>query len=320
MSPSKVTATESTADREIVMTRVFDAPRELVFSAWTDARHVPHWWGPRGFTTTVREMDVKPGGSWRFVMHGPDGTDYPNLIVYSEVVRPERLVYTHGSGVDDDTLPFDVTVTFVEEQGKTKVTMRLLLASPAEREKLVKFGAVEGGNQTLDRLAEYLPTMEPEFVLTRVFNAPLELVWKAWTEAERLKHWWGPKGFTMRTCTMDFRPGGKFHYCLVDPNGDEMWGRFAYKKIVPRERIVYINSFSDAAGGVARHHQHEAWPLELWSTLTFAERDGKTTVTIRWAPYSATALERRTFVAGMGSMQYGWTGTLDQLAAYLARA
>ncbi|HEX8430432.1 MAG TPA: SRPBCC domain-containing protein, partial [Longimicrobium sp.] len=105
-------STESTADRVIEQSRVFAAPRELVFTAFTDPDHIPHWWGPNGFTNTIHAMDVRPGGSFRFTMHGPDGTDWPNLIVYSEVVRPERLAYSHGSGKEIDSQLFQVTVTF----------------------------------------------------------------------------------------------------------------------------------------------------------------------------------------------------------------
>jgi uncharacterized protein YndB with AHSA1/START domain len=151
----------ATADREITLTRVFDAPRALVWQVWTDPRHVAQWWGPNGFTNTIHEMDVRPGGVWRLVMHGPDGADYPNKIVYIEVVEPERLVYTHGSGQEDDSGQFHVSVTFAEQGRKTEVTMRGLFASAAERDKVVKeYGAIGGGNQTLARLAEYLEKME----------------------------------------------------------------------------------------------------------------------------------------------------------------
>ena len=149
------TETEN-ADREIVMTRVFDAPRELVFEAWTDPEQVRQWWGPRGFTTTIHEMDVRPGGVWRFIMHGPDGTDYDNKIVYSEIVRPERLVYDHGSDKEDDPGQFHVTVTFAKEGDRTRLTMRLLFASTEARDAVIEFGAVEKGNQTLECLAEHL--------------------------------------------------------------------------------------------------------------------------------------------------------------------
>lgn len=148
----KTDAATSTADREIVASRVFDAPRELVFDMWTDPKHVSQWWGPRGFTTTTYEMDVRPRGVWRFVMHGPDGVDYQNKIVYIEVARPERLVYSHSDGTE-----FHATVTFVEEGKKTKLTMRMVFDSAAERERVAtKFGAVEGLTQTLERLAEML--------------------------------------------------------------------------------------------------------------------------------------------------------------------
>ena len=101
-------------------------------------------------------MDVRPGGVWRFVMHGPDGTGYDNKVVFVEVVRPERLVYDHGPGDESDSPQFHVTVTFEEEGGKTRLTLRLVFASPAERDRAVEFGALDGGNQTLERLAEHL--------------------------------------------------------------------------------------------------------------------------------------------------------------------
>jgi uncharacterized protein YndB with AHSA1/START domain len=146
----------STADREIVLTRVYDAPRELVFRMFTDPEHVRQWWGPNGFTTTTHKMDVRPGGKWRFVMHGPDGTDYPNLITYVEVVQPERLAYKHGSD-ESEPAHFDVTVTFEEQDGKTTLTMRSIFPTAAARDHVVeKYGAIEGGNQTLDRLVGYV--------------------------------------------------------------------------------------------------------------------------------------------------------------------
>jgi uncharacterized protein YndB with AHSA1/START domain len=147
--------TNRTTDREIFATRVFDAPRELVWEVWTNPKHLAQWWGPNGFTNTIHEIDVKPGGVWRFIMHGPDGTDYKNEVVYVEVVKPERLVYDHISGPK-----FRATVTFSEEGGKTRLKMQMLFESAAERENTVKkFGAVEGLNQTLRRLQGHLEKM-----------------------------------------------------------------------------------------------------------------------------------------------------------------
>ncbi|CAA2142389.1 SRPBCC family protein [Hyphomicrobium sp. ghe19] len=147
----------SEADREIVTTRVFDAPRELVFEAFKDPHHISNWWGPNGFTTTTYEMDVRPGGQWLFTMHGPDGTDYPNRVRYTEVKSPELLAYDHDAGEDrPDFEMFKVWVTFETENRKTRVTLRLLAATRERRDWMAKFGAVEGGHQTLSRLDAYL--------------------------------------------------------------------------------------------------------------------------------------------------------------------
>jgi uncharacterized protein YndB with AHSA1/START domain len=145
-------------EREIVITRLFDAPRDLVFRVWTDPNHVVHWWGPNGFTNTIHEMDVRPGGVWRFVMHGPDGVDYENKVVYHEVVEPERLVYTLGGAEGDEG--HEVTVTFTELGDKTSITMQSLFGSAAARDYVVKeFHALEGANQTFEHLAQYLAKM-----------------------------------------------------------------------------------------------------------------------------------------------------------------
>jgi len=157
------------------------------------------------------------------------------------------------------------------------------------------------------------------FVISREFDAPRDLVWKSWTEADRLKQWWGPKGFVVHTARVDLRPGGMFHYGMTAPDGSEMWGRFLYREIDAPRRIVYLSSFSDPQGGLSRHPGHLQWPLELLSTVTFEEAGGRTTVTVRWEPHEATDAERKTFQDGMASMQHGWGGTLDQFAGYLER-
>ncbi|HVQ62359.1 MAG TPA: SRPBCC family protein [Burkholderiales bacterium] len=158
-------ASESTAlvgDREIAATRIFDAPRELVWKVWTDPGHVGNWWGPNGFTTTIHSMEVRPGGVWRYVMHGPDGRDYHNKVTYLEVVEPERLVYEHGAADDDEfryTEPVNhhVTVTFRDQGGKTRVDMLMVFVSAKARTLIIEtYGAFEGLKQHLGRLEEYL--------------------------------------------------------------------------------------------------------------------------------------------------------------------
>ena len=147
-----------TRDREIVISRVIAAPRELVFDAFTDAKNIGTWWGPNGFRSTVHEMDVRPGGVWRYTMHGPDGKDWPNKVVYLEVVRPERLVYRHGTDGDvaNDPHSFHVTISFAETAGKTTVTLHNILSSVEQLEAVKQFGAVEGGKQNLERLERYI--------------------------------------------------------------------------------------------------------------------------------------------------------------------
>jgi len=159
--PEKPNDAAGTVDREIVITRVFDAPRELVFEAWTNPKHVAQWWWPKGFSTTVQEMDVRPGGIWRLVMRGPDGKDYNNKIVFIEVVKPERLVYKHEPEQGTEPVNFESTITFTERGGKTEVTSRMVFASAAARDHVAKkYSAVEGVSQTFARLGEYLKTMD----------------------------------------------------------------------------------------------------------------------------------------------------------------
>src|SRR2546427_2533008 len=146
MSAEETHPTEALAAREIVSTRVVGAARELVFKALTDPDHLVHWWGPKGFTNTFQDFDMRPGGIWRFVMHGPDGVDYKNKSVFVEVVKPERIVFQHVSGPQ-----FQVTATFAEQAGKTRLTFQMLFEIAAECDK-VKVYAVEANNQNLDRL------------------------------------------------------------------------------------------------------------------------------------------------------------------------
>jgi len=139
-------------DRQVLITRMYEAPPEQVFELWIEPEHVMKWWGPDGFTITIDEMDVRPGGRWKFTMHGPDGTDYPNTVLYDEITPPKRLVYTHGEPGDPDP-QFTSTVTFEEMMANTVLSMRLVFDSAASRDMVVeKYHAIEGGNQTLARL------------------------------------------------------------------------------------------------------------------------------------------------------------------------
>jgi uncharacterized protein YndB with AHSA1/START domain len=139
---------------EIVVIRVFDAPRELVFDAWTKEEHMSKWWGPQGFTMTIHQFDMKPGGTWEFIMHGPDGVDFPNTNVFVEIVKPERIVFKHA------VFPhFLATASFEYLEGKTKLTYKTVFEENAAVFDKVKTYAVPGAEQTMDCLEEHLGGM-----------------------------------------------------------------------------------------------------------------------------------------------------------------
>ena len=142
---------EASADGEIVSTRVFDAPREVVFRAFTDAALLARWWGPKGFTNTFHEFDPRPGGPWRFVMHGPDGTDYPMTKEFVEVVPPELIVLQHIQAMH----MFRMVMAFAVETGGTRVTWRTRFESAEEAEKVRGFWAV-ANEENFDRLQSLL--------------------------------------------------------------------------------------------------------------------------------------------------------------------
>ncbi|MFO0880698.1 MAG: SRPBCC family protein [Gemmataceae bacterium] len=233
------------ADREIIVERVVGASRERVWEAWVDPRQVDLWWGPRGFTTTTHEMEVRPGGVRRLTMVGPDGAEFVNRSLYKEVVRPERLVFVHSGGSEDRTgVSFEATVTFEElAHGQTRVTMRSLFPSAIMREMVVReFNAIEGGRQTLSRLGEHVEAVEAglgEIVSSRVFDKPRATVFAAFSKPEILARWWGPNGFTSTIEEFDLRPGGAWRMVMHGPDGTDYPNHSVFVGVVPDERVVY---------------------------------------------------------------------------------
>jgi uncharacterized protein YndB with AHSA1/START domain len=156
MAESRQHTHPGTADREIVITRLVEARRELVFEAFTAVRHLSRWWGPTGFTTTTNAFEFRVGGEWEFVMHGPDGTDYPEWITWTEIVAPEWIALRHGEFRDDPNA-FESTLTFTPEGGATRLVMRTIFPTRELRDEAAeKYHAVEGGEQTLSNLAAYV--------------------------------------------------------------------------------------------------------------------------------------------------------------------
>lgn len=239
------------ATREIVVTRDFKAPRELIFQLWTDPVHLSNWWGPYGFTTVTHERDLRPGGLWRFTMHGPDGRAYANTVSYVEVDEPERLVYDHRGHEAGSTVHFRAIVTFESLGDSTRVTLRSVFPTLDDYNVALSFGAIAGAHQTLDRFHRVVDStlIHRELYdlnITRIFNAPRELVFEAFTNPEHLKQWTGPRAFTSTHYESDLRPGGKWRACIrqhTECNGrtdlGELWQGGVFKEIVPPERLVY---------------------------------------------------------------------------------
>jgi uncharacterized glyoxalase superfamily protein PhnB/uncharacterized protein YndB with AHSA1/START domain len=156
-----------------------------------------------------------------------------------------------------------------------------------------------------------------ELVITRVFNAPKQLVFDAFTKEEHLQHWWGPAGMKLEVLALDVRPKGKFHYKMISPNGHAMYGVFNYKEIQEPEKIVFTNSFADEKGNIIKAPFDGNFPLEIMNTWTFVENNSKTTLTLKGYPFLASDEETKSFFELQGSMNEGFGKTFDQLDAYL---
>ncbi len=169
------------------------------------------------------------------------------------------------------------------------------------------------------RLFEHLETLQG-LTFTRIFDAPLEAVWKALTEAEALARWWGPRGAQIRVVRLELCPGGVFQYVQQTPGGSQGWGKLVYREVVPQSRLAFVTSFSDAAGGTARNPWNPSWPLEILNVWILEQQDGKTTLTMHGVPINATAQELDTFRSARESVGKGFKGTLDGLETYLSES
>ncbi|MEY2536546.1 MAG: hypothetical protein QOG67_286 [Verrucomicrobiota bacterium] len=295
----------------VVIERTFNAPIGRVWDALTEVEKMRCWY------FDLKEFEPKVGFKFEFTFEH-EGMTYHHLCQVTEAIPPEKLAYTWKyDGYQGDSL-----VTFELSEDGDKTRLKLTHEGLETFPKLPSFARENfeaGWASIASELKQFVEkrAADREFVISRTFDAPRELVWKAWTERERLMQWFGPKGFTMPVAKLDFRPGGTLHYCLRSPDGKDMWGKFVYREIVPMERIVLVNSFSDEKGNLTRHPLSPAWPLEMLTDTAFTEENGKTTVTLRWRPLNATPEERITFDGAHDGMRQGWTGTFDQLTEYL---
>lgn len=306
---------------EIKITRIYDAPIEAVWDAWTDPKEAAQWWGPRGFTLTTHSKDLRPGGSWEYTMHGPDGVDYLNKTHYFEVEEYSKLVYDHGE-TDEKPPLFRVTVVFSDTKGGTKMDMSMMLPTPEAAEEIRKFIKEAGGESTWDRLAEYLEKKssgKEKFVINRTFDAPLELMFEMWTNPEYFSRWLPPTGFEMEFIRSDIKPGGSTFYVITNGGDAKMYGRAEYLKIEKPSRLVYAQQFCDEDEKISRHPMAPTWPETMLTTVKMTEEGpARTLLTVTWEPHGTTTHEElETFIKSKGGMTQGWTGSFDKLDALL---
>lgn len=273
-----------TADREVVIERVLNAPRDLVFRAWADVKHREKWWGPNGFHSETIESDFRVGGQWRHTMIGPDGKKYPNRANYVRIVEPELIEYDNGWDVEHFVPMFRATITF-EALGftQTKVTMRCVFPTAEERDERVRLvNAIEGGNQTLDRMVAHVATMTPvrkhrlEVTLpddrsikaVRRFDAPRALLWEVMTNPAHMRKWWGCGLARVTVCEFEPRVGGRYAIDMTMPDGSRCPLKGEVLEIAPPERLVHTQIYD-----IEPYDKHVAT-----ITITLTEKDGVTTL------------------------------------------
>jgi len=316
---AKTKAGKSGSKWDLVLKRTFRAPRSLVFGAWIDPKHLGEWWGPRGFTNRIHKFEARAGGEILLDMCGPEGSVYPMSGTFREIVPMERIVLATAALDASGKALFEVlnTAEFADHAEGTELTLTLQVGAVTGTADQYLKGMKQGWGMSLDRLGEHLGA-HPEFVITRVFDAPRDLVFGAWVDAGQVAQWFGPKGCKVHVVRFEPRPGGIAHMSMRMPDGKLMWGKWVFREIAAPSRIVFVNSFSDEKEGITRHPFMPQWPLEMLSTTTFDELGKKTRLTVRWRPLNPTEAEQKTFDSSKESMTMGWTGTLEQLESHLS--
>jgi uncharacterized protein YndB with AHSA1/START domain len=305
----------------ISITRVYDAPLQAVWEAWTVPEEVAQWWGPRGFTITTHSRDLRTGGHWHYTMHGPDGTDYENTTHYLDVAPQQRMVYDHGGHKDRPPL-FRVTALFTERSGRTQLDMSMTFATPEIAAQTRVFIKQAGGEGTWDRLAEYLGKRiagKEQFFIARSFDADIERVYEMWANPTHFAQWLPPTGATMRFLRAEPRVGGSILYEMTGVHGGTFYGLLKFLALEKPGRIVYTQQFCDEQEHVMRPPFFATWPETMLTTVELAAEGPECTrVTVRWEPVDgATPADIAEFIKQRAGMTGGWTGSFDKLEALL---
>jgi uncharacterized protein YndB with AHSA1/START domain len=295
--------------REITITRLIDAPREMVFRAFTDAEQVSKWWGPETFGVSSAESDARAGGALRIVMRGPDGIDYPMEGVYREFEPPERLVmesWALGEG-GRKLLESMNTLTFADHDGKTELTLHARGVALVP-EAIPMIGGMEAGwAQSLRRLDDVLTgAVDRQIVLTRVLQAPRERVFEAFVTRDQVEQWWGPDGFSITTDEMDVRPGGTWRFTMHGPDGTDYPNLVIYEEVSPPVLLEFEHSGEADSDDITFH-----------GTVAFDEMMGMTVLTMK--SVFETAEARDEIVAKHNAVE-GGNQTLARLEGYLSGA
>ena len=294
--------------REITISRAFDAPRDLVWRAWTEPDQLKRWFMPHGFTVPECEVDLRPGGRLHMIVRAPDGSEMANDGTFEEIEPRARLVLTTAAFHGPDGVPMlEVrhTVTFEDRDGRTELRIHDVVTKAAPEVAAALAGMEEGWLQTLDKLDAVLtggePTSAPrQLAATRVLDASRETVWRAYTDVEQLSSWWPPAGQTMETRQIDVRPGGTWRSTLHGPHGD-FEQNVTYVTVQEPQILAYV-------------YGDPTQPRHVFTTIELADEGGKTTVTVTLA--FASAEERRRMVEENWAQQ-GLEGSLDRLAGFV---
>lgn len=290
------------------VTRVFAAPRELVWRALTDPKLIAQWWGPRRYVTEVKELDFRVGGKWRFVNKGAEGANHEFFGEYREIAAPEKIVQTFGYL---DFPPAVETMTLEEQGLHTKMSVSSRFPSIEMRDGMAASGMEAGAIETYEKLDAVLAALQGpsaqlvgrELNIVRLIDAPRELVWKAWTDPKMMAAWWGPHAFSAPRCEMDVRAGGKLLIVMSNPMFGDMPMTGEFVEVDPPARLSFVARAHEGPDGAAM--------IENLNTITFTEVNGKTrmhlhAVMLKVAPEMAGA------VAGW---PVGWGQSLDKLEA-----
>ena len=289
-------------ERQITITRVFDAPRDTVFEYWTQAEHLKQWWGPEGFTITQARADARPGGELFVVMKGPDGVESPVNGEFVEVTPPERVVQkTWVTGEDGARILEAVETAIFTDLGgdRTELTLHATGTAFVDMAAAMLSGMYAGWNQSLQCLDDVLRGItDRQLVLMRMFEAPIERVFDAFCDREHIGEWFGPEGFSLTIEEMDVRPGGTWRFTMHGPDGTDYANHVTYDEV---ERPVRL-----------RYTHNEERPFQV--TITFDEFMGNTVLTLR--SVFPTVEEMRYQVETVHAIE-GGNQTLDRLGAYL---